>query len=69
MQALGDFGQLCKKEGHQEGHQEGRMEGRMEERKKMAVEMLRKGYSMAAITDLTGFSEEEIRSLAQESAH
>jgi hypothetical protein len=31
--------------------------------------MLRKGYSMAAITDLTGLTEEEICALAQNAAN
>ena len=44
MQALGDFGQLCKKEGHQEGHQEGRMEGRMEGRSAMLTRQLAKRF-------------------------
>ena len=57
MQVLGNYGEHCKKE------------GRKEERAKVTVTMLRKGYNMAAITDLTGFTEEEIRTLAQKAAH
>ena len=56
-------------EGRMEGIQEGRQEGRQEERAKMAVAMSRKGYSMEAIMDLTGFSEEEIHNLLQKAAH
>ncbi len=69
MQVLGTYGEHCKKEGRMEGRMEGLEEGRKEERAKVAVAMLRKGYSMAAITDLTGFTEEEIRTLAQKAAH
>jgi hypothetical protein len=61
MQVLGTYGEHCKKEGRKEGWNE--------RNKILAVEMLRKGYSMAAITDLTGLSEEEIRTLAQKAAH
>jgi predicted transposase YdaD len=54
--------------GREEGREEGREKGWKERNETLAVEMLRKGYSMAAITDLTGLTEEEIRTLAGKSS-
>jgi predicted transposase/invertase (TIGR01784 family) len=52
-------------EGRQEGWQEGRQEGWQERNVSLAVSMLRKGFDMATITELTGLSEERLRELSR----
>ncbi len=47
----------------QEGRQEGRAEGHIEERRKNARSMFSKGFSAHDIQDVTGLSEDEIRTL------
>ena len=47
----------------EEGRAEGREEQRLEDAKEFASRLLKRGFSMADIEELTGLKEEEIRSL------
>jgi predicted transposase/invertase (TIGR01784 family) len=48
-----------------EGREEGLQEGWQERNASLAVAMLRKGFDMATITELTGLSEERLRELSR----
>jgi predicted transposase/invertase (TIGR01784 family) len=44
-------------------HRKGKEEGRIEEKKEIAKNMMKKGFSISEIAELTGLSEDEIRRL------
>ena len=50
-------------EGHAEGRAEGLAEGHVEEKKVIARKMKSKGFSASDISEMTGLTEEEIRTL------
>jgi len=61
----------AKKEGKREGKREGKLEGKLECKlegklesyKEMAIRLLKQGYDIAAIANITGLSRTEIESL------
>ncbi len=55
--------QTGREEGLQKGLQAGRAEGHIEERRKNARSMFSKGFSAHDIQDVTGLSDEEMRTL------
>ena len=55
--------QTGREEGLQKGLQEGRAEGHIEERRKNARSMFSKGFSAHDIQDVTGLSDEEMRTV------
>lgn len=50
-------------EAKEEGREEGRKEGREEEREQIIGSMLKKGKSIEDISDLCGYSVEEIKTI------
>lgn len=63
-----DFIEKDRQEWHQEGLQKGRQEGRTEgineDRERVAIDMLKKNYSLDAIKDISKLSESVVRGLA-----
>ena len=53
----------ARREGRAEGHAEGLAEGHVEEKKDIARKMKSRGFSAADISEMTGLTEEEIRTL------
>jgi len=53
-----------RKEGKREGKLEGKREGKLEAYKEMAIRLLKQGYDIAAISNVTGLSKSEIESLS-----
>lgn len=47
------------------GKEEGRVEGKEENKQEVAINMLKKGYELVEISDISNLSEAEIRSIAQ----
>jgi predicted transposase/invertase (TIGR01784 family) len=50
-------------EAKKEGKREGKLEGKLEAYKEMAIRLLKQGYDIAAISNITGLSRTEIESL------
>ena len=53
----------ARREGRAEGHAEGLAEGHVEEKKDIARKMKSRGFSATDISEMTGLTEEEIRTL------
>ena len=65
---LGDFGVKLYDEGIEKGKEEGlergKAEGRNDEKAEIARKMMKLNYPISAITDLTGFTIDEITDIA-----
>ncbi|GAB6285489.1 MAG: hypothetical protein STSR0009_16900 [Methanoregula sp.] len=53
-----------KREGKLEGKREGKLEGKLEAYKEIAIQLLKQGYEITAISKITGLSKSEIESLS-----
>ena len=54
------------KEGREEGLQQGIWKGRQEERRQLALKMLKKKTDISFISEVTGFSETQIKKITDE---
>ncbi len=55
--------ELASKEGREKGREEGREEGRLEEKKQIVINMHQAGVDISLISQITGFSADEIKEL------
>ena len=52
-------------EGLEEGRKQGRVEGRKEEKRKLALNMLAKGFDPDLVAEIAGLTESEVRAMTQ----
>jgi predicted transposase/invertase (TIGR01784 family) len=57
------YGQQLRKEGAQQGMQQGMQQGRQARNFEIAKSMLRKGFSLGVVTELTSLSRAELEKL------
>lgn len=60
---LNPMDRYCERKGREEGREEGRLEGRQEVKFGIAKNMIKKGYSIEDIVEITGLSKKDILNL------